>query len=119
MLVTVFAPLILSNYLEKYRDFEPPSKSRQSSGRCVMIKVYINQTEVVVMELSSQSYSDQLAAELRGVPEEYMPALIDMIHAFRAGVIQKSFEEDLQASFRNAKAGKTFPIETLWDGIDH
>lgn len=72
------------------------------------------------MEPSNQSYSDQLAAELKQVPEEYMPALIDMIHAFRSGVIQKSFEEDLKASFQDAKAGKTFPIDTLWDGgADH
>jgi hypothetical protein len=71
------------------------------------------------MGSSTHTYEEQLAAELREVPEEYMPALIDMIHAFRAGVIQKSFEEEVQASFRDAKAGKTFPIETLWDGIDH
>ena len=71
------------------------------------------------MEPSNQSYSDQLAAELQQVPEEYMPALIEMIHAFRSGVIQKSFEEELKASLRDAKAGKTYPIDTLWDGIEH
>jgi hypothetical protein len=71
------------------------------------------------MTQPNETYSEQLAAELQQVPEEYMPALIDIIHAFRAGVIQKSFEEELQASLRDAKAGNTFPIETLWDGIDH
>jgi hypothetical protein len=71
------------------------------------------------MGSSTHTYHEQLAAELREVPDEYMPALIDMIHAFRAGVIQKSFEEELQTSFRDAKSGKTFPIDTLWDGIDH
>ena len=71
------------------------------------------------MEPSNQSYSDQLAAELQQVPEEYMPALIDMIHAFRAGVIQKGFESDLKASLQDAKAGKTSPIDSLWDGIEH
>lgn len=70
------------------------------------------------MEPSNQAYSDQLAAELRQVPEEYMPALIDMIHAFRAGVIQKGFEEELKASLKDAKAGNTYPIDTLWDDIN-
>lgn len=42
------------------------------------------------MESSSQSYREQLVAELQQVPEEYMPTLIDMIHAFRSGVIQKA-----------------------------
>lgn len=72
-----------------------------------------------MMEPSNQSYSDQLAAELRQVPEEYMPALIEIIHAFRSGVIQKNFEEELKTSLRDAKAGKIHPIDTLWDGIDY
>jgi len=71
------------------------------------------------MTQRTENYTEQLVAEIQMVPEEYMPALIDMIHAFRAGVIQKSFEEELQDSFRDAKSGKTFPINTLWDGIDH
>ena len=41
-----------------------------------------------------------------------------LIHAFRAGVIQKNFEEELKTSLRDAKAGKTYPIDTLWDDID-
>ena len=70
------------------------------------------------MEPPNQSYRDQLTAELKQVPEEYMPALIDMIHAFRSGVIQKNFEEELKTSLQDAKSGKTYPIDTLWNGID-
>ena len=70
------------------------------------------------MESPNQSYRDQLTAEIKQVPEEYMPALIDMIHAFRNGVIQKNFEEELKTSLRDAKSGKTYPIDTLWNGID-
>ncbi|MFT7387962.1 MAG: hypothetical protein ACI8VC_001206 [Candidatus Endobugula sp.] len=71
------------------------------------------------MSQRTDSYNERLAAELQQVPEEYMPALIDMIHAFRAGVIQKHFEEELQESLRQAKSGAISPIDTLWDGIDH
>jgi hypothetical protein len=71
------------------------------------------------MSQGTESYNEQLAAELQQVPEEYMPALIDIIHAFRAGVIQKHFEGELQESLRQARSGETSPIDTLWDGIDH
>ena len=64
------------------------------------------------------SYSEQLATEILQVPEEYIPALIHMIHAFREGVIQRSFEDSLRNSWKDAKAGNTLPIDTLWDGID-
>ncbi len=41
------------------------------------------------------------------------------MHAFREGVVQKTFEEELKESWRDAKAGNTLPIDTLWDGEDH
>ncbi|PIE41304.1 MAG: hypothetical protein CSA49_04140 [Gammaproteobacteria bacterium] len=68
--------------------------------------------------MATQSYTDRLNEELQGVPDEYMPALIDIVHAFRQGVVQKSLEESFARSWAQAKAGKTHPIDALWDDIE-
>ncbi len=68
--------------------------------------------------MATQSYADRLNEEIRDVPDEYMPALIDIVHAFRQGVVQKSLEESFARSWAQARAGETRPIDTLWDGID-
>ena len=67
------------------------------------------------MAQAHTTYTEQLSAEIRQVPDEYMPALLTIVHAFREGVVQKTFEQELQEGLRDAKSGKTFPIETLWD----
>ncbi len=69
--------------------------------------------------MATQRYTDRLNEEIRDVPDEYMPALIDIVHAFRQGVVQKSLEESIQRSLKQAQAGETFPIDTLWDDLDN
>lgn len=68
--------------------------------------------------MATQNYTDRLNEEVQHVPDEYMPALIDIVQAFRQGVVQKSLEESFERSWAQAQAGETHPIETLWDGID-
>ncbi len=71
-----------------------------------------------MMSSIRSNYSERLAQEIQQVPDEYMPALIDIVHAFRQGVVQKSLEESFARSWAQMQAGDTYPIETLWDGID-
>ena len=68
--------------------------------------------------MATHAFVDKLQDEVRDVPDEYMPALIGIVHAFRQGVVQKSLEESFKLSWMQAQAGETHPIETLWDGID-
>lgn len=68
--------------------------------------------------MATQNYTERLNEEIRDVPDEYMPALIDIVHAFRQGVIQKSLEESFARSWAQAQAGETYPIDTLWDDMD-
>ncbi len=68
--------------------------------------------------MTTQSYADQLREEIRDVPDEYMPALINIVHAFREGVVQKSLEESFARSWQQAQAGETHPIDTLWDDLE-
>jgi len=68
--------------------------------------------------MATQMYNDQLNEEIRDVPDEYMPALINIVHAFRLGVVQKSLEESFKRSWDQAQGGNIQPIETLWDDLD-
>lgn len=43
--------------------------------------------------MPTQNYMDQLRDAIRDIPEEYMPALIGIVHAFREGAVQKPLEE--------------------------
>jgi len=76
--------------------------------------VMVKNTEVNIM---ATDYTELLHQEIEQTPEEYRPLLLRIVHSFREGV-EQSFEEELQASLRDAKAGKTYPINTLWDGIE-
>jgi hypothetical protein len=74
--------------------------------------------EVTTMANMQSSYSERLEKEIQQVPDEYMPALLNIVHAFREGVIQKSLEESFKRSWAQAQAGETYPIGTLWDEDD-
>ena len=80
---------------------------------------YQVKTSRELMMDTHQTYTKQLEAEIQQVPDEYMPALINIIHAFREGVTTlPSAEQSIREGLRDALEGKTYPIETLWDGID-
>ena len=68
--------------------------------------------------MATQMYNDQLSEEVRDVPDEYMPALINIVHAFRLGVVQNSLEESFKRSWDQAQNGNLQPVETLWDDLD-
>ena len=64
-------------------------------------------------------YDERLAAEIQQIPKECLPALIDIVHAFREGVTAlPSAEDSFRESWKDVMEGRTYPIETLWDGID-
>jgi len=69
--------------------------------------------------MAKQNYPEQLQAEISKVPEEYLPALLNIVHAFREGVSLKSAEESFRQGWKEVNEGKTYPIDTLWDGIDN
>lgn len=74
--------------------------------------------EVTTMANIQLSCSERLKQEIQQVPDEYMPALLNIVHAFREGVIQKSLEESFKLSWAQAQEGETYPIGTLWDDDD-
>jgi hypothetical protein len=65
-----------------------------------------------------ETYNEQLNAEIQRVPSEHLPALLTIVHSFRESVSLPTAAESFEQSWKEAKAGKTYPIDTLWDGID-
>lgn len=75
-------------------------------------------SEVALMASTQPSYSERLASEIQQVPEEYLPALLTIVHSFRESVSLPTATESFEQGWKEAMAGETHPIETLWDGIE-
>lgn len=74
--------------------------------------------EVALMANTHQSYSEQLASEIEKVPDEFLPALLNIVHSFRESVSLPSAEESFREGWKEVMDDNTHPIDTLWDGID-
>jgi hypothetical protein len=68
--------------------------------------------------MSLPKYDEQIQDEIRQVPEEYLPALLNIVHAFRESVSLKTAENSVRQGWQEALNGETQPISTLWDGLD-
>ncbi len=66
----------------------------------------------------THNYDQQLQHEIDMVPEEYKAALINIVHAFREGVVLKNAEESFKEGWSDVMQDNTSPIDSLWDGID-
>lgn len=64
-------------------------------------------------------YTRQLHKEIDQTPEEFQPLLLRIVHSFREGVTGlPTAEESFREGWKDVLAGNTYPIETLWNGID-
>ena len=63
-------------------------------------------------------YEEKLVREIRGVPEEYLPNLLQIVHLFRESVSLKPAEGSFRQGWKETRAGETRPISGLWEGID-
>lgn len=71
------------------------------------------------MATASQSLArNQVLDEIDHIPQEYMPALANLIRAFRESFTLPSAADSFRQGWREAQNGETFPISELWDGID-
>ncbi len=67
--------------------------------------------------ISSNIYFE-IEQEIKQTPIEYLPTLLNIIHAFREGVCTNSAEEGFKIGWQEIQKGQYEPISTLWDGID-
>lgn len=73
------------------------------------------------MATSIAKLTEQLHDEIEQTPAEFRPLLLKLVHSFREGVTEQglpSAAESFAAGWRDIKAGRVHPIDTLWDGID-
>lgn len=73
------------------------------------------------MVASAQSVTEALHAEIERVPEDRRALLLRLVHSFREGVEQEIEDIDPRDSLRQAlrelKAGKTQPLDGLWERV--
>ena len=70
-------------------------------------------------ELSNyENYEEQLASEIKTIPNEYLPNLLQIIRLFRNSVTLGPAQDSFQKGWQEAAVGDTHPISELWDGIN-
>jgi len=67
-------------------------------------------------ELSN--YEKQLDFEIKKLPEEYLPNLIQIVRLFRESVMLKPAEDSFSQGLKEAMAGESRPVSELWDGMN-
>ncbi len=70
------------------------------------------------MSTEASAYEEQLIREIRGMPEEYLPNLLQMVRLFRDSVTLKPAETSFRQGWKEALTGETRPVADLWEGID-
>ena len=78
------------------------------------------------MASAQQVYAQQLQEEIKQIPQEYMPALIDIVHAFRTGVTTKSatsqqkakMKQDTEEALDDVKANRIIDGNEVLDWLD-
>lgn len=63
-------------------------------------------------------YRDQVLAELDALPDEYLPFVVQLMRTFRESITLKPAAVSFRQGWDEAQRGITYPIATLWDGID-
>jgi hypothetical protein len=63
-------------------------------------------------------YEEQLVREVRGMPKEYLPNLIQIVRLFRESVELKPAEASFRQGWKEALAGETRSVAELWKDID-
>lgn len=70
------------------------------------------------MSPAKSSYAKQLYHEIETMPEEYLPALLEIVRGFRHGIFLKPADESFRQGMKEALQGETMPVSELWKDID-
>jgi hypothetical protein len=70
------------------------------------------------MRAATSPFAKELLHEIKTTPEEYLPALLEIVRGFRHGVLLKPAEESLRQGVKEALAGETQHVSELWKGLD-
>ncbi len=70
------------------------------------------------MRTATSPFAKELLHEIEETPEEYLPALLEIVRGFRHGVLLKPAEESIRQGIKEALDGETRHVSELWKGID-
>ena len=70
------------------------------------------------MGSKSIRYEEQLDLEIKKLPGEYLPNLLQIVRLFRESVTLKPVEDSFSQGWKEAIAGETRPVSELWDGMN-
>jgi hypothetical protein len=69
------------------------------------------------MTIEKSSCVEEIYREINITPEEYLPALLEIVKGFRLGVL-KPADESFERGMRDVMENNTRPVSELWKGID-
>ena len=69
------------------------------------------------MPAAPPPYRQRLIEQIGDVPEEYLPALLRVVSAFRESVLLAPADESVRRGWAEARRGDVRPVAELWDGI--
>ena len=64
------------------------------------------------------SIEQQFVSEIRSIPGEYLPNLLQIVRLYRDSVALRPAEECFREGWQDGLHGNTIPLSELWDGID-
>ena len=70
------------------------------------------------MSIKTSIYEKQLVSEIKGMPKECLPNLLQIVRLFRESAALKPAEASFRQGWKEAQAGETRPISELWEGVD-
>ena len=63
-------------------------------------------------------YTEKIAQEIDKMPDEYLPALLEMVRLFRETVTLKPAELSFRQGWQEAMNGELLPVDQLWEDVD-
>jgi hypothetical protein len=69
------------------------------------------------MTIEKSSCVEEIYWETNTTPEEYLPALLEIVRGFRLGVL-KPADESFEQGMRDVMEKNTRPAYEFWKGID-
>lgn len=63
-------------------------------------------------------YLEQINREIRETPEEYFPALLNIVRSYRQSVALNPADSSFRQGLKEVLQGETLSISELWVGMD-
>ncbi|NKQ37767.1 MAG: hypothetical protein HF973_19415 [Chloroflexi bacterium] len=63
-------------------------------------------------------YKEQLYQEIEATPEEYWPALLNIVRSYRQSVALNPAGESFRQGWQEAMQNNTLPVSELWDDVE-